>query len=357
VRLSERVLRDDFAASLQYGAAADDAVTSGYAGLRDVLAERGSRIDGRAIDRRHVMLTGGAAQALSLAFEAFIDPGDAVAIESPTWNAVIAMLARRGADTIALPMDDEGLSIDELEAQLRRLASEGRRLKLVYTIATFNTPTGACLSLARRRRLIELAAQWDFLVLEDNVYGALRYEGETLPTLFSLDTTGRVFKVDSFSKVVAPGLRLGWVTGHRDVVATLASVRGDLGVSQFIARVLARYVEDGLLDPHIAEVNDLYRHKRDVAERALHEFCDPWVRWHSPEGGFFLWVAIDDAVDATHVMERALEGGVLCRAGERFFGDRELGRQYFRLAFPAVPVTEIERGIAVLGDAIRASVR
>src|SRR5205814_10172126 len=142
----------------------------GYLGRRDVLAERTRAEDGRDVDRHDVMLTSGAAQALALVFEAFVDPGDAVALEAPTWNSVLAMCARHGTETIPLPIDDDGASIDVLEHRLERLASEGKRLKLVYTIATFNTPTGVCLSLERRRRLIELARRWRFLIIEDNVY-------------------------------------------------------------------------------------------------------------------------------------------------------------------------------------------
>jgi 2-aminoadipate transaminase len=254
-------------------------------------------------------------------------------------------------------MDDDGLDLDALERHLEALAATGRRLKLVYTIATFNTPTGVCLSLARRRRLIELARRWRFVVIEDNVYESLRYDGAPIPTLFSLDDTGLVVKVDSFSKVVAPGLRLGWVTADPDLIRALGGVRGDLGVGQWIARVMAHYLEEGLLEPHVAAMNELYRTKRDVAERALHECCDPWVQWRTPDGGFYLWVGIDPAIDPALVMQRALADGVLCRPGERFFGDDAQGRQYLRLAFPAMPMEGLEEGIAILGKAIHASRR
>ena len=357
VRLSEKVLREEFTEALQYGGARDDGIAAGYVGLRDVLAARTRSSTGRDVNRRGVMVTCGAAQALALLFEAFVDPGDAVAIEAPTWNSVLAMCARHGAETIALPMDDDGASLDVLEMHLRRLASEGRRLKFVYTIATFNTPTGVCLSLDRRRRLIELARQWRFVIVEDNVYEPLRYDGAPIPNMFSLDDTGLVVKVDSFSKVVAPGLRLGWVTADPDIIGAMSSVRGDLGVGQWVARTMTRYLEEGLLEPHVAEINARYRNKRDVAERALHEHCDPWVHWRTPEGGFFLWVGIDDAIDVAQVMERALAEGVLCRAGERFFGDSDSGRQYLRLAFPSMPFEGLEEGIAILGKAIHASHR
>ncbi|MEO8696301.1 MAG: PLP-dependent aminotransferase family protein [Acidimicrobiales bacterium] len=357
VRLSEKVLREEFADALQYGSARDDGIAAGFVGLRDVLADRTSAATGRPVDRHGVMVTCGAAQALALMFEAFVDPGDAVAIEAPTWNSALAMCARHGAETIALPMDDDGADLDVLETQLQRLAGEGRRLKLVYTIATFNTPTGVCLSLDRRRRLIELARQWRFVIVEDNVYEPLRYDGAAIPNMFSLDDTGFVVKLDSFSKVVAPGLRLGWVTAEPDIIRALSSVRGDLGVGQWVARTMTHYLVEGLLEPHVAEMNACYRAKRDFAEHALHEYCDPWVRWRTPEGGFFLWVGIDDAIDAAQVMQRALADGVLCRPGERFFGDSDSGRQYLRLAFPSMPFAGLDEGIAILGRAIQPSRR
>src|SRR5690606_34464854 len=213
--------------------------------------------------------------------------------EAPTWNAVLAALGRRSADMIAIGLDADGLDLDSLEAHLERRDREGRRVKVLYTIANFNTPTGVCLSAERRRRLIELAKRWRFLVVEDNVYGDLRYDGESLPSLFSLDDSGLVVKVESFSKIVAPGLRVGWVTAHPDVIATLGGIRGDLGVSQLTARMLAAYLEEDLLDPHINEVNKLYRAKRDAAESALRRHCGDRVRWRTPEGGFFLWVELD----------------------------------------------------------------
>lgn len=356
-RISASVLRDEHASALQYGGAHAGEIACGYAGLRDLLAERTVVHGARNVDRDAIMLTAGAAQGLVLLFEAFVDPGDAVAIESPTWNAILAALDRRGADVQALPMDDDGLQVDALEATLARLAAAGRRLKLLYTIATFNTPTGLCLSLDRRRRVLELADEWDFVIIEDNVYEHLRYEGAHLPSLLELDTEGRVIRVDSFSKILAPGLRLGWITAPPAIIHALASIRGDLGVSQLTARVVARYIKEGLLDTHVAAMVDLYRAKRDAAQAALHRHCEPWVRWRQPEGGFFLWVGLDDAVDAERAMRLALERGVLCRPGERFFGDDGQGRQHFRLAFPGPTIAEIDRGIAVLGDAIRTSLR
>jgi 2-aminoadipate transaminase len=172
-----------------------------------------------------------------------------------------------------------------------------------------------------------------------------------------MDDSGRVFKVESFSKTLAAGLRVGWVTGHEDVTRALVNTRGDLGVGQWMSRMLAEYLGEGLLDPHHEIVNELYRSKRDVAEAALREHCTPWVQWRTPEGGFFLWVELDPAIDGELVVEKAYAAGVQCRPGERFFGDKEQGKQFFRLAFSQVPAEDIARGIAVLGEVIGASKR
>ena len=358
-RLTTSVLEEDAADALQYGSPGSNGIGWGYEVLRDRIAERTQRLEGRAIDRRNVMLTLGGVQAITLACHAFLDDGDLLAVEAPTWGYALMAAREAGAEALAIPMDADGMQIDVLEQELARLADEGKRLKMLYTIATFNTPTGWSLSLPRRRRLLELADRYGFIVLEDNVYGELRYDGETIPTLFALDDTGLVVKIDSFSKILAPALRLGWVSGEPDAMRALGAVKGDLGVSQWIARVVARFMDEGKLEPHVAMVNELYREKRDLAVEALQSSCGPWVNFDVPEGGFFLWVELSPDVDGEQVMRKALAEGVMCRPGERFFGesDADAHKQWFRLAFIMVPKDELERGIAALGKAIADSAR
>jgi 2-aminoadipate transaminase len=354
--LSERVLRTQTAGALEYGDYYDGTIY-GYAELRDRLAERTRRRDGRRVGPESVILTSGGVQAISLALKAFLDPGDVLAVEAPTWGAVVVSAQRRGAHVVPVPVDDAGLRVDVLEKQLVALRRQGRRLKLVYTIATFNTPSGVTMSVDRRHQLVDLARRWSFLVLEDNVYGDLRYDGVPVPTLFSMDDAGLVFMVESFSKTMAPALRLGWATGHPQVVAALASVRTDLGVSQWMARVMSEYLNASLFDAHVVDVIQLYRAKRSAAEDALHRRCDSWVRWRTPEGGFFLWVELDPSIDTELFLRNALNGGVLVRPGERFFGQPEDGKARFRLAFSQLPIAEIDPGITVLGKAIAESAR
>jgi 2-aminoadipate transaminase len=163
-----------------------------------------------------------------------------------------------------------------------------------------------------------------------------------------------VLKIGSFSKTIAPGLRLGWLMGQPDALDAVASVRGDLGVSQWTARTMAKYMDEGLLEPHIARVNDLYRRKRDVAARILEERCPSWLSFRVPEGGFNHWVELAEEVDATKVRELALRRGVDCRPGGRFFGDGGASGRYVRIAFSQVPIEEIERGLSVFCEAVEA---
>jgi len=358
-RLSADVLRDDAANALQYGSPGSNGIGWGYEVLRDRIAERTLRLEGRAIDRHSVMLTLGGVQAITLACRAFLDPGDTLAVEAPTWGAALSAASQAGAEALAIPMDADGMQVDVLEQELERLAADGKRIKMLYTIATFNTPTGWSLSLPRRRKLLELAGRYGFIVLEDNVYGELRYDGETIPTLFALDESGLVVKIDSFSKILAPALRLGWVSGDPEVMRALGAVKGDLGVSQWLARVVTRFMDEGKLDPHVAMVNALYREKRDIAVQALRDQCGPWVTFDVPEGGFFIWVELSPDVDGEQVMRKAFAEGVVCRPGERFFGesDADAHKQWFRLAFIMVPKDELERGITALGKAIADSAR
>ena len=355
-RLFADVLHED-GAELQYGSPIEGDLTYGSIQLREQLAARMAERDGQPVDPSWVMLTGGGVQGISLAAQAFLDSGDVAAVECPTWEFILRDIAVAGAEPIAIPLDADGLRIDVLEDELARLRSVGKRLKLLYTIPTFNVPTAITTTLERRRRLVELAAEHEFVIVEDNVYGDLRYEGEPVSSLFSLDRAGLVVKIDSFSKTLMPGLRLAWVTAHPDLLAGLSKVRRDLGVSQLTARVVGRWLAEGHFDPHIARVNELYRTKRDAVMEALDQYCSSWVRWNRPEGGYFLWLELDDSVDGAALQGKAMAQGVMCRPGERFFGQTGEGAQQLRLAFTAPTVDAMHQAIEVLGKAASESVR
>jgi 2-aminoadipate transaminase len=333
-------------------------IVLGYSGLRRELARwmatRSGRVD---LTADNFILTSGSVQALALAINALVNPGDGVLVESASFPYALRYMEARGADIRPVDVDEDGLDPKSLRARLEEMRQEGVRPKLLYIIATFQLPTGVCTSLDRRREILELAEEFDFLVIEDNVYGDLRFSGEELPTLLSLDTQGRVLQSNGFSKSVAPGLRLGWMCGAVDLILALAAVRQDLGVSQWTSRVMEEYVKRGQFDAHITEVNLVYKRKRDIAADAVREFCEPWVTFRLPDGGFYLWLEMDSSLDWEAVRQRAELAGVQFRPGERFMTRDAIARggQFIRLAFSHVEDDELRRGIEVLGDAIKSA--
>jgi 2-aminoadipate transaminase len=335
-------------------------MTLGNLALREELATWVRRRQSvRDLDSSNFVVTSGASQAIALAAAAFIDPGDGAIVESLTFAYGFKSLQMRGADVRMAAVDDRGLVIESLEEQLRELDRDGVRLKLLYVIPTFHLPTGAVMPLDRRLRVLELAEEWDFLVVEDAVYSDLRYDGDPVPpTLLNLDTSGRVLQAHSLSKIVATGLRLGWMCGPSNLIDALGVVREDLGVSQWLARIAAEFMRQGELDPHIERACQIYRSKRDAAASGLRESCGELIDFVAPNGGIFMWVHLDDAVDWQLAKRQAALDGVAVREAAAFSMVRDTERvSHFRLGFGHGSLREIETGTALLGQAISAAAR
>lgn len=328
----------------------------GWRGLRSVLADRFAARDGADLGPMNLILTSGSVHGISLVAKAFLDPGDVVFVEAATFPYAVRFFETAGAQIVTIPVDSDGMRIDVLEQEIRSARAAGRRPKLVYTIPTFQLPTGTCMTVERRRQLVALVQRERIMVHEDNVYAELRYEGDRLPTLFSLDDQGLVMQSDSFSKTVAPALRLGWVMGSTEAIAAVAAVRQDLGVNQFLARVLARFTESGQLDEHIEMLSRVYQEKRDTAVDGLRRHCGEWVDFEVPQGSFFLWLKISDRIDWELAAQKVAEEGVFCRPGERFSGDSS-GERFLRMAYSNVSTDTIAQGVEALGRALKASVR
>jgi 2-aminoadipate transaminase len=306
-----------------------------------------------------IILSSGSVGAIGLGINAFVDEGDAVFVENNTFPYALRYFQMRKASIHPVTLDENGMDTDALERAIVAAETAGERPKMIYIIANFQMPTGVCTSLERRRRILELAEEHDMVVLDDNVYGDLRYSGEDIPSLLSLDTAGRVLQAHSFSKVVMPGMRLGWMAGQPEMIAPLAAVRQDLGMSQWTSRAMALYVQRGRLDEHIEAVKPIYRRKRDLAAEGLREHCSPYVTFTPPDGGYFMWIELADGVDWEKARVYAVENGVAFRPGERFVGPdmKEIGKKYFRLAFSHVKEEELKRGLAALGEAIHKAAR
>jgi 2-aminoadipate transaminase len=320
------------------------------------LGEKNGRTD---LTPDGIILTSGSVQAIGLAVDAYVDEGDGVLVESASFPYALRYFEMRKARLYPVAMDANGLDTGDMERQLQDMRAAGVRPKMLYIVATHSCPTGYTTSLERRRRIIELATEYDFLVLEDAVYTDLRLSGGPVPaSILSMDPDGRVIQSHSFSKVVAPGLRLGWMCGTPQAIGALGAVRQDLGVSQWTARVMAEFVSRGMLDRHIQTVLPVYRRKRDIAAAAMTRHCGPYVTFDVPDGGFYLWLRLSDDVPWEKVQASAASAGVAFRPGERFMNEatRADAGNYLRLSFSHVDEDELERGIAALGQAIRDSV-
>ena len=344
-RAAETALREN-QWSLQHGG------LYGYEELRGLLAERTRNTDGVPLELEQIVLTSGSAHALSLACFAFLAPRDVVIVEAPTFAGSLRAIRSYGADLAVVPIDEHGLDVDNLEELLERLAERERHPKLLYTIPNFHNPTGITMSLRRREKLADLAARYRFIVAEDDAYGGLRYEGAPLPSLLSLDETGLVLKLGSFSKIAAAGLRLGWAAGDADAIAALTAVRHDMGTSAFIARTVHQFAKDGRLAKHVEGLIDHYRRKRDAMLDALEEHCAGYASWRRPEGGFFVWLTLPRGMTTRKLGAYAADEDVGFVPGSAFYNANG-GERSLRLAFSHLPIEDIERGIAGLGRALR----
>jgi DNA-binding transcriptional MocR family regulator len=331
--------------ALQYGG------PQGFPGLREVLAERASRREGVELTADNFMLTSGSAQALANFCFTFVDPGDPVIVENPSFSGSIRTILAHQADVIPVPVDREGLRTDALAEVLERLASQGRRAKFIYSIPTFHNPTGSTMTPARRRELLELAARHRVLILEDDAYGDLRYDGEPVPSLYALSGGEGVVRIGTFSKTLASGLRLGWTMARKEYVDALVRMRLDMGTNPFVSRVVAEYAASGRLDRHVARMLALYREKRDTMLSALERYCARWATWERPEGGFFLWLRLAPGADAWQVVRTGQELGVSTVPGPPFYCDGN-GAEYVRLAFSYVALQDIEEAVRRLGAAM-----
>jgi 2-aminoadipate transaminase len=358
IRLTRLVLDRDGPDVLDYfdPSTGYEELVFGYRGLRIRLAERLKRMQGRDFGPMGFILTSGSVQGISLAVNGFVNPGDVVLVEAASFPYALRYMSMAGADVRPVSLDHQGMEVETLPELLKAIAAEGKRVKMVYCIPTFQTPTNTEMSISRRRQLIDLAKQHGFIIVEDEVYGDLRFAGEELPTLLSMDDSGLVIQCGSFSKIVAPGLRLGWIAGDPRAIGALAAVRQDLGVGQWLARVMDEYLKEGLLEPHLEKARAIYKSKAATAVKAMKEHCTPYVKFREPRGSFYLWVEIDNRVDWARAARLAEREGIFFRPGERFMGETD-GRQFLRLAYSHVSEQVIADGIAKLGGILRACAR
>jgi 2-aminoadipate transaminase len=356
-KLMAQVAAESAARALQYGP------TEGMAVAVDCIVEV-MAAEGTVVDPANVIVTTGGQQVIDLVCKALIDPGDVIVAEAPTYPGAVPTFGAYQADVVQIEMDSDGMPVDELESTLDRLQGEGRRPKFIYTIPNFQNPGGVTMSLPRRRRLIEVARERELLILEDNPYGLLRYEGEALPTLYSLDASlgGRgaqgdgvssnlVIYLGTFSKILSPGLRLGWSVAPLPVLEklNLGKQGADLCSSPMTQLFVSAYfAERGATGPawveYVERLRGLYRRRRDVMLESLAEHFGGRASWTRPEGGLFIWATLD-GVDTTDLMGRSK--GVAFVPGRSAYMDVDgrSGASSMRLNFAGVPDEDIREGI------------
>jgi 2-aminoadipate transaminase len=336
--------------------AADGASAFDYGPTEGDRALRGALLDFLAaqwdpLDPDELLITSGAMQGLDLVCKLFVDPGDLVAVESPTYTNGAATITGYGGRLVEIPGDADGMDVDALEWA----AQEDGPPKVVYTIPTFQNPAGTTLTRERRERLVELAEQWGAIILEDDPYGLLRFEGGDLPTLRRLgEGRARVIGVRTFSKILAPGLRVGWVEAAPDIVARMIDARQamDTCTAPPMQRLVARFLAGGHADAHLAALRGEYRRRKIGLQDALRdELRGLDARWTDPHGGFFLWLELPASVDTEALFPVALEEGVAFIPGRAFSVGGRFGSA-LRLAFSAEPPVRAREGVRRLARAI-----
>ncbi|ESP90159.1 aminotransferase-like domain-containing protein [Candidatus Halobonum tyrrellensis] len=320
-------------------------------GLSGVVADR-ARDRGIDCEDDEVILTNGSTHAIDVVSQTFLDPGDLVVTEAPTFMGALSLFRNYGVDIEGVEMDADGLDVDALAADLEARESEGRPLpKLLYTIPTFHNPTGVTLAEDRRKRLLELAAEYEFVVLEDDAYGELRYEGADVPSLAALDDTGLVVRVSTFSKTIAPGIRTGWIVADEELAEEMRRINAG-GTNTFTQGVVGRYCEAGLLEENVVDLRESYSERCAHMLACLDEYMPAGADWSDPDGGFFVWVELPEGVDAEEMLPEAVEEGVVYLPGHLFYPD-DRGHDCLRISFSHVPLDEMERGIEALAAATR----
>ncbi|MEJ6400942.1 aminotransferase-like domain-containing protein [Nicoliella lavandulae] len=302
----------------------------------------------------HIGVTTGSEQSIDLLAKMFINPGDTVIVEEPTYLCTLDVFRSYGANIVGVEMDENGMRMDKFEEALKAHPET----KLVYTIPTFQNPTGRTMSLDRRKEFVELANKYDILVMEDDPYGAIRYEGTELPPLKHFDTQDRVVYMSTFSKILAPGMRLGWIVCNLDVLSNFVVMKqsADLHSDNLSQHIIAKFLEQNDIYKHIKEISDLYHHRFELMLEAIKNEFPADAKYSHPEGGMFIWVELPGDVDTMELFKTCVEHNVAFVPGDSFYPNQPK-RGTFRLNFSNVDDETIKVGMKRLGDALKAALQ
>ena len=333
---------------LQYGN------TAGYAPLADFLCGWLTPRMGRTITREQLLITSGSGQVCDLLVRATVDRGDSVIVEEPTFLGNTNSMRVAGANFITAPVDEHGMVLDGLPEKIEAVQSAGGKISFIYTIPTFHNPAGVTMSLERRRQLVAIAQKYGILIMEDDPYRFVRFEGDDLPSLYELDGGSGVISAGSFSKILAPGTRVGWCVGPEAIVRIMTTLKQSVDSSASVVSqaLVAEYCRSGRLDAFLPKIVANYRRKRDLMEAALRKYLPAdEAQWTCPSGGFFIWITTP-RIKTDDLIKKCLERKVVFVPGEPFYPNGG-GEHSFRLCFTFATPDQLDAGIRVIGEAIR----
>lgn len=342
-RVSQMVLDESGAEALQY------TTTEGYLPLRRWVAERINKMTNKNYDEDNVILTNGSQQALDLSGKLFLDEGDVVLCESPTYLAAINAFRAYNCQFAEVDTDEQGMIPESIEALLQTLTNA----KLIYVIPDFQNPTGRSWSLQRRQALMDIASQYSVAVIEDNPYGELRFEGVDLPCVKTFDQTGQVILLGTFSKIFCPGYRIGWIVAEKEIISKYALVKqgADLQCNTLAQREIAKYLELYCIDDHIQKIKKTYLKRRDLAIATMERSFPKGVEFTRPQGGLFLWVTLPKEWNAREILKKSLEQGVAFVPGGSFFPNGGF-ENTMRINFSYMSEEKLAAGLEILGKVL-----
>lgn len=342
--INQIVLKDAGTKALQY------TTTEGFAPLREWIANRMNSRLGTSFDKDNILITHGSQQGLDLSGKVFLDEGDIVLCESPTYLAAISAFKAYGCKFIEIPTDGNGMVMSALEDVLK--GTDG--IKLIYVIPTFQNPTGRTWSLERRKKLAELSAKYGIAVIEDNPYGELRFEGESLPSVKSFDTVGNILCTGSFSKIFCPAFRIGWIAGDKEIIRKYVLVKQgtDLQCNTIAQMIIAEYLKRYDIDKHIEKIVDVYKTRRNIAIECIKRYFPDNIKYTHPEGGLFTWIELPEGISARDILDKCLDRKIAFVPGGSFFPN-ENKENTFRINFSNMPEERIEKGLRIIGEVIK----
>lgn len=343
--VNQIVLKEAGTKALQY------TTTEGYAPLREWISQRMNDRSGTSFDKDNILITHGSQQGLDLSGKVFLDDGDIVLCESPTYLAAISAFKSYGCSFVEIPTDEEGMNMAVLEDVLKTTEN----IKLIYVIPTFQNPTGRTWSLERRKKLAELSARYDIPVIEDNPYGELRFEGESLPSIKSFDEVGNILCTGSFSKIFCSGFRIGWIAGDKDIIRKYVLVKQgtDLQCNTIAQMTIAEYLKRYDIDKHISKIVEVYRKRRDIAMGCIERHFPDNIRYTYPQGGLFTWIELPKEISAREILQKCLEQKIAFVPGGSFYPVVHK-ENAFRLNYSNMAEDRIIKGLQIIGEVLQA---